>query len=114
MKKIYLSICVAILTTSVFAQIENEKNNVMNTNLNKFYSQSQSQAASLSKAPPFFTDDFSTPSNWTLIDLDWGGAQNWIITTNGPQGSFSQPMGAIASTSASKLCSKSGSRIFDL
>ncbi len=101
MKKIYLSICVAILTTSVFAQIENEKNNVMNTNLNKFYSQSQSQAASLSKAPPFFTDDFSTPSNWTLIDLDWGGAQNWIITSNGPQGPYSQPMGAISSTSAS-------------
>ena len=98
MKKFYLSICVAILTTSVFAQIDNEKNNVMNTNLNKFYSQSQSQAASLSKAPPFFTDDFSDPTNWTLIDLDWGGAQNWVITTNGPQGSYSQPMGAIAST----------------
>ena len=31
MKKIYLSICVAILTTSVFAQMDNEKNNVMNT-----------------------------------------------------------------------------------
>ena len=37
MKKIYLSICVVILTTSVFAQIENEKNNVKINNLNKFY-----------------------------------------------------------------------------
>ena len=101
MKKIYLSICVVILTTSVFAQIENEKNNVKINNLNKFYSQSQITAQSLSKAPPFFTDDFSNSSNWTLIDWDWGGSQNWIITTNGPQGSYSQPMGAIASTSAS-------------
>jgi len=101
MKKVYLSIFAAILSTSVFAQIENEKNNVIINNLNKFYYQSQITAQSLSKAPPFFTDDFSNPSNWTLIDLDWGGLQNWIITTNGPQGSYSQPMGAIASTSAS-------------
>ena len=101
MKKFYLSICIAILTTSVFAQIENEKNNVQNNDINKFYYQAQSKAATLAKAPPFFTNDFSNPSDWTLIDLDWGGLQNWIITTNGPQGPYSSPMGAITSTTAS-------------
>ncbi len=101
MEKMYLSFFITLLTTSVFSQIDKEKNNLKNTNFNKFYSQSQTQAASLAKAPPFFTDDFSNPSNWTLIDLDWGGAQNWIITTNGPQGPYSSPMGIIASTTAS-------------
>ena len=101
MRKIYLSICVSILTTTVFAQVQNEKNNVQNNDINKFYYQAQSKAATLAKVPPFFTDDFSNPLDWTLIDLDWGGAQNWIITTNGPQGSYSSPMGAITSTTAS-------------
>ena len=101
MKNFYLSICIAILTTSVFAQIENEKNNVQNNDVNKFYYQAQSESATLAKAFPFFINDFSDPSDWTLIDLDWGGLQNWIITTNGPQGPYSSPMGAITSTTAS-------------
>jgi hypothetical protein len=99
MKKIYLSVCIAILTTSVFAQIQKEKNNVTNTNLNKFYSQSQNQALSLAKAPPFFTDDFSNPSDWTMTDIANGGAQNWVIGTNGPIGTYSGNMNAIVSTS---------------
>ena len=49
---------------------------------------------------PFWTNDFSNSSDWTMVDLANGGLQNWVITTNGPQGSFSSAMGPIASTTA--------------
>lgn len=99
MKKIYLSICAAIIASSVFAQVQNDKNDFTNNNKNKFYYHSQTNAASLAKAPPFFTDNFDNPNLWSMVDIANGGAQNWVIGTNGPTGSFSSPMGTIASTS---------------
>lgn len=60
-----------------------------------------SNSSSVAPAPaPFWTNDFSNSSDWIMVDLYNGGLQNWAITTNGPTGSFSQPMGAIASTTA--------------
>ena len=35
-----------------------------------------------------------------MVDLLNGGLQNWVITTNGPVGSFSGTMGIINSTTA--------------
>lgn len=45
---------------------------------------------------PIWSDDFSTPSNWTLSAEV--GSDNWVIGTSGPAGSFAIP--AIASPSA--------------
>ena len=36
-----------------------------------------------------------------MVDLIYGGLQNWVISTTGPVGSFSAGLGAISSTSAS-------------
>ena len=36
-----------------------------------------------------------------MVDLIYGGLQNWVISTTGPVGSFSASLGAISSTSAS-------------
>ena len=48
----------------------------------------------------FWSNDFSNASDWTMVDLLNGGLQNWVITTNGPQGWYSSAMGPIASTTA--------------
>ena len=48
----------------------------------------------------FWSNDFSTQSDWTMVDLLNGGLQNWVITTNAPVGSFSGTMGIINSTTA--------------
>ena len=55
-------------------------------------------SASAAAPAPFFTNDFSNASDWTTNDAINGGLQDWVIGTTGPSGSFSQPMGAIAST----------------
>ena len=89
--------------TTVFAQVKNtqimhhlsnvktighiQPNNVPNMN---------------SAAPlPFWTNDFSNSNDWIMVDLIYGGLQNWVITTQGPQGAYSSAMGAITSTTAS-------------
>ena len=46
----------------------------------------------------FWSNDFSNASDWTMVDLLNGGLQNWVITTNGPQGWYSSAMGPIASS----------------
>lgn len=99
MKKCYLSVSLAILSLSVFAQTTHEKTQVQNLGKNKFYHHSQMVASDLSKAAPFFTDNFDTPSDWTMTDIANGGAQNWVIGTNGPVGTYSGSLGAITSTS---------------
>ena len=50
--------------------------------------------------PPFFTNDFSNLADWITNDAIWNGSQDWVIGTAGPVGSFSSPMGAIASTTS--------------
>lgn len=46
-----------------------------------------------------WTNDFSTPSDWTLTNTGTPSA-NWVIGTAAPTGEFSEGMGAIASTTA--------------
>ena len=47
-----------------------------------------------------WTNDFSNPSDWTSSNA-LANAQDWIITTNGPAGIYSNTMGTIASSTAS-------------
>ena len=56
---------------------------------------------SLSQSVVIFNDNFSDPSNWTMIDVANGGNQNWVIDTNGPIGPYSGTMGVINSTTNS-------------
>ena len=69
-------------------------------------------------AAAFWSDDFSSPANWTISNQA-GNTDNWVITTTGPAGSFAIP--AITSTSAANgfalfdsdlLCS--GNQIADI
>ena len=99
MKKTLLSICLALCTTILFAQqiktVEMSKEHSLSSNI------STTPINSSAAVAPFWTNTFDDPSEWTMVDLANGGLQNWIITTNGPQGGFSNAMGVIASTSAS-------------
>ena len=100
MKKLYLSICALFITATSFAQLkavdmslENVKSitnlpvGVINNNLS-------------APPPPFWSNSFSDPNEWTMVDLLNGGLQNWVISTTGPTGSFSAGMGPITSTTA--------------
>jgi len=99
MKKIYLIICVISLPFIVISQQKQVKNSEVGINTSKFHWYTSSE--NNSKATPFWTNDFSDASLWTMTDLLHGGTQNWVIGTNPPVGSFSSGMGAISSTTAS-------------
>ena len=102
MKKILLSI-VALLTinVSIAQQKVAQSNLIYDIKHVESVLATPSNSSSVAPAPaPFWTNDFSNSSDWTMVDLLNGGLQNWTITTNGPTGSFSQPMGAISSTTA--------------
>ena len=100
MKQNLLTLCLAISCFFAFAQSKNSNN--LNTNTKSIYSSVSSPiiSSSAAAAPPFWSNDFSNASDWTMVDLLNGGLQNWVITTNGPQGGFSNAMGPIASTTA--------------
>ncbi|MBI4647907.1 MAG: PKD domain-containing protein, partial [Bacteroidia bacterium] len=51
-----------------------------------------------SQQAQIWCDDFTTPANWTL-STHGGYTDAWVITTAGPTGSYSSPLGTIASTS---------------
>ena len=102
MKKILLSI-VALLTINVSIAQQKVAKTDMIYDIKHVESVLAIPSSSSSVAPapaPFWTNDFSNSSDWTMVDLLNGGLQNWAITTNGPTGGFSQPMGAISSTTA--------------
>lgn len=46
-----------------------------------------------------YYNDFSDPSSWVIGNFS-GDAQDFVITTEGPTGAYSAPMGPIASTTA--------------
>lgn len=46
-----------------------------------------------------WSNDFSDPNDWVIGNIP-NNANNWIISTNGPSGAFSNGMGAISSTTA--------------
>ena len=71
----------------------------MSLKSSKFHSYTTNEDAS--KVVPFWTDDLSDASLWTMVDHANGGTQNWVIGTAAPSGFYSDGMGAIASTTAS-------------
>lgn len=101
MKRFLLTICLVASTVFVFSQSRNindvsvNEKNVINVIPNG------SNPVNAAAAPPFWTNDFSDPSEWTMVDLLNGGLQNWVISTTGPMGGFSNAMGPITSTTAS-------------
>ena len=98
MKKIYLSICAIAVAVTSFAQQNDVKTTDFSLNTSKFHWYTSNE--DVSKAPPFWTDDLSDASLWTMTDYAHAGTQNWVIGTAAPSGSFSNGMGAIASTTA--------------
>ena len=98
MKKIYLSICAIVVAATSFAQQNDVRTVEFSDNTSKFHWYTSSE--DVSKAPPFWTDDLSDASLWTMTDYANAGTQNWVIGTSPPSGSFSNGMGAIVSTTA--------------
>lgn len=110
MKKLYALIAFAVVTSlSASAQLARK------TGVTKQLHSSQSQAK---KSPVFrhstpthnttnaiWSDDFSTPANWTIAH-EAGTTGDWAIGTTGPSGSF--PIDPIASSTAAN-----GFAIFD-
>ena len=102
MKKILLSI-VALLTinVSIAQQKVAQSNLIYDIKHVESVATTPSSSSSVAPAPaPFWTNDFSNSSDWTMVDLLNGGLQNWVITTSGPVGSYSAAMGVITSTTA--------------
>ena len=101
MKKILLSACAVLVALATFAQskmAELPKEAAIKFLANDVpvnYVPSNSVAA----PAPFWFNEFDNSADWTTYDAINGGLQDWVIGTAGPTGSFSMPMGAIASTS---------------
>ena len=103
MKKIYISFCVFFVFSTVFAQVKNTQiiQNFSSVKNIGYIQPNNSPNMNFAAPAPFWTNDFSNSNDWIMVDLVYGGLQNWVITTQGPQGSYSSAMGAISSTTAS-------------
>ena len=102
MKKLLLTTSLILSTLLAHAQILNgDDMRIEEKNFLSVQPTSINSANSAAPAPPFWSNTFSNPSDWTMVDLIYGGLQNWVISTTGPTGSFSAGLGAISSTSAS-------------
>ena len=102
MKKLLLTTSLILSTLLSLAQIVNgDDMRIEEKNFLSVQPTSINNASSAAPAPPFWSNTFSNPSDWTMVDLIYGGLQNWVISTTGPVGSFSAGLGAISSTSAS-------------
>ena len=102
MKKLLLTTSLILSTLLAHAQILNgDDMRIEEKNFLSVQPTSINSANSAAPAPPFWSNTFSNPSEWTMVDLIYGGLQNWVISTAGPTGSFSAGLGAISSTSAS-------------
>ena len=105
MKKILLSACAVLVALATFAQskmAELPKEAAIKFLANDVpvnYVPSISMAAPAPAPAPFWFNQFDNSADWTTYDAINGGLQDWVIGTAGPTGSFSMPMGAIASTS---------------
>jgi len=99
MKKVLLLICTVLVALATFAQsrMAEMPNQIKKYHINNVVTNTP---VSVAAVVPFWEDDFSDATNWDAQDLLNGGLQNWVITTNGPVGPFSAPLGAIASTTA--------------
>ncbi len=92
MKKVYLSLAIAITASGSFAQAVNK---IVQTPVNK--SAKNVKEVNQAKAE-LWSNDFSTAADWTNTAIS--GSQNWVIGTSVPSGQFSEGLGAIASTTA--------------
>ena len=102
MKKLLLTTSLILSTLISLAQTVNgDDMRIEEKNFLSVQPTSINSASSAAPAPPFWSNTFSNPSDWTMVDLIYGGLQNWVISTTGPVGSFSAGLGAISSTSAS-------------
>ena len=102
MKKLLLTTSLILSTLLSLAQIVNgDDMRIEEKNFLSVQPTSINSASSAAPAPPFWSNTFSNPSDWTMVDLIYGGLQNWVISTTCPVGSFSASLGAISSTSAS-------------
>ena len=100
MKKFLLSIIAFLSINIIIAQQKTPQQNTIYNIKHIENVVSQTPNSSSFMPAPFWTNDFSDASQWTMVDLLNGGLQNWVITTNGPVGSYSAAMGVINSTSA--------------
>ena len=102
MKKLLLTTSLILSTLLGHAQnVNGDDMRIEEKNLLSVQPTSINSANSAAPAPPFWSNTFSNPSDWTMEDLIYGGLQNRVISTTGPTGSFSAGLGAISSTSAS-------------
>jgi len=102
MKKILLSACAVLVASATFAQSKMAE--LPKESAIKFVANDvpvNYAPSSLVAAPaPFWNNEFDNSADWTTYDAINGGLQDWVIGTAAPTGSYSAPMGAIASTSA--------------
>ena len=102
MKKLLLTTSLILSTLLSLAQIVNgDDMRIEEKNFLSVQPTSINSASSAAPAPPFWSNTFSNPSDWTMVDLIYGGLQNWVISNTGPVGYFSAGLGAISSTSGS-------------
>lgn len=85
MKKVYLGLFALTIAGTVSAQIGNQQRDVKrNLNIGEV---SPKTSINHSKAAPFWTDNFSTPSNWVISNAGASGTPphtlgDWAITTD--------------------------------
>jgi len=99
MRKAYLFICALSFTFFSFAQIKTFETPIHIIDDKDIFDVTPSVNPNTAAVAPFWSNDFSNPNDWTMVDLIYGGLQNWVITSQGPQGAYSNAMGPIASTS---------------
>ena len=100
MKKLYTFILLSLTSIGLISQSIQLKNNDIRYNVKKAKQHFENSDMLNSKATPFWSDDLSDASLWTMTDYAHSGTQNWVITTSAPTGAYSNSMGAIASTTA--------------
>ena len=102
MRNLYLLITLTVLFKTFNAQTFNIDNIIFEKKTSFAQQTSLSPQGIAYSAPPqpFWTNTFDSVPEWNMVDLVYGGLQNWTITNNGPAGTYSQSMGPIASTSA--------------
>ena len=93
MKKFTISALLVVFAFATFGQNaiihKNVLNQLVSTNTNVIQNTKDIQAV-------IWSDDFTTPANWTITN-EVGNTDNWVIGTTGPSGSYA--IAPIASTS---------------
>jgi hypothetical protein len=96
MRKIYLMSAVFLASGFAIAQ----QNSQMGIKKNVDGIVLKSEASTYSSRSVLWSDDFSDASKW-IVDNEVSNKDNWVVTTEGPKGAYSAPMGTITSTTSS-------------